>query len=512
MTIRFLTPWGPYPYSSLVSFDSPTETALVAAKVASTDLTGGVPYIVAAPKYRDLSAAEVGQVQTLVSKAGITYGPAPIPSIGGADASLSQITALSGSPTLTLTTGPNGKPALQVDWAANTSCELSLVPLIGSYYHGDAVLLMHGSYTQGNLNYATLYVSQDDASYTNWVNNLLQYAFVAPLDSFLEQGGANSYWFRKSSNTPAGAPVYPMLVGATKLLLNASALGAGRVYLYGVSFAAPQPKSRICVTWDDGYDSMFKLGYESFAARGIKTTLGVIGSAQDFGGTYSYTRQLRAFVDAGNACVAHGPWPAQGAGNLWSAYGGTGAADAVAKALADMQQNRDWLSANGLLVPGAEKCYVWPQGNYQRSVNDTALLDAALAAGFTTARGVGNLAGASPYSNAGRRFDAQSKYGRMNLPIIGHLWAGTTAAESTNITAVTNAISGLATARGDAFLMLHRVLASNASDGTMGASGNITIRKSDLETIAAAIKTQIDAGTMTSATMPELSMPTWWAQ
>ena len=446
----------------------------------------------------------------LVSRAGISYAQAPIP--GVAEAALSQITALAGSPTLTMTTGPNGRPALQVDWAVNTNCELSLVPLIGTYYHGDAVVLMDSSYTRGNLSYAVLYVSQDDTSYTNGANQLLQYALTAPQDNAHEQGGAVSYWFRKSANTAIGSPTYPMLAGGAKLRLQATANGPGRAYIYAASFTAPKPKSRICVVWDDGYDSMFKLGYDSFASRGIKQTLSVIGSAQDYGGTYSYTRQLKAFIDAGNACVAHGPWPNQGAGNLWSAYNGTSDVNAVANAVADMQRNRDWLNANGLLIPGAERCYVWPQGAYQRSVNDTALLDAAIAAGFTTARGVGNIAGAGPYSNAGVRFDALSKYNRMSLPIIGHLWAGTTAAEATNITAITTAITGLAASKGDACLMLHRVMPTSTNDAGMGAASNITIRKSDLETIAAAIKTQIDAGTMEAVTMPEISLSTWWAQ
>ena len=446
-----------------------------------------------------------------VSGGGDAYGSCPIPGIGDA-ASLGLITALMGSPTLTVTTGPNGAPALKVEWAANATCELSLAPLIGSYYHGDAVALLHGSYTLGNLYYATLYVSQDNGSYANGALNQVQYALAAPIDGNIEQGGANTYWFRKSANTPIGTPTYPMLVGATKLRLVSSVNGPGVVYLYGVSFCAPKPKSRICVIWDDGYDSFFKLGYDSFASRGIRQTLSVIGSAQDYGGTYSYTRQLRAMVDAGDALVAHGPWPAQGAGNLWSAYGGTGASDAVANAVADMMQNRQWLADRGLLVPGAEKCYVWPQGAYQRAANDTALLDAAIAAGFTLARSVGSVTAAGPYSNAGLRFDALSKYNRMALPIIGHLWAGTTAAEATNISNIVAAINGMATARGDACLMLHRVVSTATSDGTIGAAGQISIRKSDLETIAAAIKTQIDAGLMESVTMPQIATGTWWAQ
>ena len=458
----------------------------------------------------ELTKAQTSSTIALVLRAGNTPTPAPIPGIS--ESTLGQITAIAGSPTLTLTTGPNGKQALKVEWAQNSLCELSLVPLISSYFHGDAVVLLDSSYTRGNLAFASIYASQDDATYAIGIVQALSYGYPTPQDSAFEQGGAVSYWFRKSAHSNFGVPTYPFLVGATKLRLSSNNNGAGLAYIYGVAFTAPKVKSRICVMWDDGYDSMFKLGQDSFASRNIKQTMGIIGSAQDYGGSYSYWRQQRAFVDGGNAIVAHGPWPNQGIGNLWSAYNGTGDVNAVVNALADMQRNRDSINAQGLLLPGAEKCYVWPQGTFQRFANDTALLDAALAAGFTTARGVSNLAGASIYSNSGVRFDALSKYGRMALPIFGHLWAGTTAAETTNITAITTAISGLAAAKGDACLMLHRVLPSNTNDAGMGAAGNITIRKADLETIAAAIKTQIDAGTMEAVTMPEISLPTWWAQ
>lgn len=44
MTIRLLTPWGPYPINANVDLGSATEQSLVTGGVASEDLTGGVPY------------------------------------------------------------------------------------------------------------------------------------------------------------------------------------------------------------------------------------------------------------------------------------------------------------------------------------------------------------------------------------------------------------------------------------------------------------------------------------
>lgn len=432
----------------------------------------------------------------------------PSPAIGGSGLSLADITALSGSPTITLETGPNGQPAIKVVTTVGAFAEVQFPGLVGQQFHGDAYVLMHGSYTQTNVDFVTWYWSQDNTAYTNGGNQVLQYALAAPQDTYLEQGGANTYWFRKGRHTPFGTPTYPGYIGQAKLRITPRAATAATVWIYGVGVAAPARKSRMCVIWDDGYTSMFQSGYDSFATRGIAQTLAVIGSAQDTGAGYSFTRQLQAFVQAGNALVAHGPWPASGAGNLWTAYGGTGAANAIENAIADMNLNRDWLRSRGLLVPGAEACYVWPQGAFQRSVNDTALLDAALAAGYTTARSVSAIATSTLYGS-GTNFDALSKYNRLALPILGHSWAGSTAAEATNISNITTAISNVAASRGDACLMLHRAVPSNTADGSMATT---SIRVSDLETIAAAIKTQIDAGTMDAVTMPQLAANSWWAQ
>lgn len=453
-----------------------------------------------------LTTAQAAATQALVSLTGRAK-KAPIPQIG-AGLSTANLTILSGTPTITVEAGPNGQPALKVVLPNATIADLALPDLAGSIFNGDSYISMHGSLTQGNVASMAFYLSQNDASYALGGVWTLFVSAVSPQNSYLEQGGANTYFFRRNAVSNFGTgPSYPAIVGQIKIRITPASAAGCTVYIYSIGTAALQPKGRICVTLDDGYDSMFKLGYDSFAGRGIKMTVGVIGSAQDTGGSFSNTRQLRAVVDAGGACVAHGPWPNQGAGNLFSAY--PGSANPVADAIADAKLNRDWIQNAGLGVSNFDKCYVWPQGIFQASVNDTTLLDAMLAAGFTIARGVNSIAGSALYPN-GVQFDAASKYNRLALPIVGHLWAGTTAAEATNITAVTTAIGNLSTSRTDAFLMLHRVLPNATSDATMGAAGNITIRHSDLETIAAAIKSGIDAGTLEAVTMPDLVSDSWW--
>lgn len=429
---------------------------------------------------------------------------APIVGVGGEGFSLSDVVSVAGSPTLSMETGPTGLPALRVITGVGTTAEIKFSSLLNSMAGGDAFLALTGSYSSGNLDYITVYVSQDTGGYTLGWSNKIQYAAAAPLNNPHEQGGPVTYWFRRATNIPIGSPTYPALVADFKIRVVPRAGTSASILIHGFGFAARRPKGRICVVWDDGYASSFMLGSDSFSSRGIPQTLGLVGSAVGTGGTYCNMQQVRSFLNAGNAVVAHGPWPNTGAGNLFSAY--PGSPNPALDAVADMVQSREFLRANNLLVPGADKCYIWPQGTWQQTVNDTTLLDAAINAGFTFGRAA-NGPGAQPVC-----WDSLSRYNRLCAPVIGHTWAGTTAAEATNITAITTAIAALGTNRSDAFLMLHRVLPSTTADGAMGAAGNITIRHSDLETIAAAIATQVSNGVLEAVTMPQMALnaPSLW--
>ncbi|MGL6245641.1 hypothetical protein [Pseudomonas sp.] len=511
MTVKLLCDWEDsrtgrrYKSGNLLTTDAGTEAGLVAAKLADMNLTGGTNYISPVvdkqifPVIAEFNSVTEG-IGSLTAggrdalSAYVKGARSPMPAVGGSVLVIGDVSVVAGSPTVTIETGPNGKPAIKVVTAVGVHAEIKFPGLVGAYTGGDAYLCMHGSYSQSNVDYVTCYVSQDAAGYAKGWSNKVQYALAAPLNSPKEQGGAVTYMFRKGANANFGAPTYPAYIADMKLRIMPKAGAAATVWIYAFGFSTPRTKGRICVTWDDGYDSTFKLGYDIFASREIKQTLAVIGSTQGTGNGYSNIDQLHAFLNAGNALVAHGPWPNSGAGNLFTAY--PGSANPVSDAVADMTRNLAYLRDNGLLVPGAESCYVWPQGVFQQSVNDTALLDAAIAAGFT----LGRSASASTAHIV--NIDAASKYGRMALPIIGHTWAGTTAAEATNITAITTAIAALSTDKSDGFLMLHRVQPTTTADGAMSAIG---IRHADLETIAAAIKAGVDAGTLEPVTMPELA-------
>lgn len=451
---------------------------LPVARVNTHPVTGGINPIVAS------SREALGGY--------ITGARSPMIGIGGQGLSLADVTVVAGAPTVTIETGPNGLPAIKVVTGVGAFAEIKFPGMVGAYTGGDAFMVLDGSYSTSNLDSVTSYVSQDAAGYAKGWNNVVQYGLTAPVNHPKEQGGAVTYFFPKSANSNFGTPTYPAFVADHKVRITPRAALSATVYIYAFGFSTPRTKGRICVTWDDGYDSMFKLGYDSFASRGIKQTLAVIGSAQG-GAGYSNINQLRTFINAANALVPHGPWPNSGAGNLLTAY--PGAPDPAAAAVADMQQNRQYLADNGLLLPGAGACYVWPQGVFQQAGGDLSILNAAISAGFTFGR-------SAAISTSVVNFDALSKYNRMACQIIGHTWAGTTAAEATNITNISNAIAALSTNRSDGFLMLHRVQPTTTPDGSMNSIG---IRHGDLETLAAAIKTGIDAGTLEAVTMPELA-------
>jgi hypothetical protein len=98
MTIRLLTPRGVIPIGAIVTLDAATEAALVAEKVATTDLSGGTPY---APPVQKVDRAPI-----VYDKA---EGKAYLPdgqSLGGLGAPVSISGALVIGATLTATPSP----------------------------------------------------------------------------------------------------------------------------------------------------------------------------------------------------------------------------------------------------------------------------------------------------------------------------------------------------------------------------------------------------------------------
>jgi hypothetical protein len=83
-----------------------------------------------------------------------------------------------------------------------------------------------------------------------------------------------------------------------------------------------------------------------------------------------------------------------------------------------------------------------------------------------------------------------------------------------NTTAVTTAIDNAATYGTDVFLTFHQIVLDSTPDGSMST---IKCRVADVQTIAAAIKAQIDVGKLEAVTFAKLalnvaSVPSYWGQ
>lgn len=413
----------------------------------------------------------------------------PVPMLGDTGMTVSSITAVSGTPSVSVVTMPNGRQALRVACNVGENTELKLPTLSGSLFSGEMYVQAEGcTYTNGVQQYL-MYASPDATRATNYVGAGFG-GFSTPTNTPTEPcQGVLTHRIGKADFAITGSITYPFLADYVAFRIIPRAGFAPVVYIYGVGFAHQPSAGRVFVSVDDGYDSWFALGQPIMQARGIPITMAVISSVMDAGGGSAYWRQMRALVNAGGAVVAHGPNVGGGAGNLLTAF-----ADTESR-VADMRSVTQKIGEKGIGVPGYDSCYIWPQGVWQSGAADAALLDAALAAGYTTGRAATAWTG---YWNA----DALSKYQHLTMPIIGHTWAGTTAAEATNIAAITTAINNAAAQGSDIHLMLHRVQPTGTGDGSMNSIG---IRVSDLTTIADAIAAKVSAGTLRAGLLTDLA-------
>lgn len=410
----------------------------------------------------------------------------------------------SGSPTVTIETR-NGRQCLKIVTGVGVTANVDLLLTGDAAWYGRAIFEIEGG-RSANVNQISALVTNDN--FTNYAQNTFT-TLTTPLNNPAEQGGI--YTFRVDGQVTGGATAYQFTGngaawGVTNPAVDGSitvnkvrfrvipvAATSATIYVYGVSLGPRRKRGRVIVTADDGYKSFIHAGFPIFAARGIPVTISVIGHLMDDrvdSANYMQWDDIRNIVAAGGQAVAHGPVLSSAAGNLIANY------TTNAQRVADMQAARDHILTNGCGTPNFDRCYVWPQGNFQSASDDLTLLDAAIAAGFTVGRS------ASPSITQRYDFSAMSKYQRMAVPIIGHTYAG--GSESTNITDITTAISTAATDRSDIVLMLHKVVKTGDTPDTTG----ITV--ANLITIANAIQTAVDAGTMVAGVLSDLATPDSW--
>lgn len=445
--------------------------------VSDDIILNGLPQTPGAPAgYGDLASA-VHTQQSISAPAFFGFNDA------------SDVQTVTGSPTYEFGIAPNGYFGVKV--TCTSSVAVKFPKATGQFFDGNASLVVIGG-KASNIDSVTVRVYENQASN---VQNFKQTVFASsPLNNFIEQGGAVTIFNSKLSWGISGTPSATYNIDDMRITIAPTAGQTGGIWLLGYSTVFRKRKSRICITYDDGYDSLFTLGLSPWATRGIPVTLGAIPSAVDdnlLG--YASLPQLKSLAGGGNAIVAH-------------QVGDIIAAMSPAQFAEDLKETTDWIRSKGLATDNFDKAYIWPQAKFQNTTGDTSYLDKASAAGITVGRGANTFAASSQ-----RSIDALSKYNRLAMPVIGHNWAGTTAAEATNIANIVSYINSVADNGGlDVFLVLHKVVPDSTPDGSM----TLSIRISDLNTIAAAVKAKIDAGLLDAVTMPQLAITSsnYWSE
>lgn len=422
-----------------------------------------------------------------------TMARAPVPLFGGENMLASDVTIVSGSPELTVETDPSGRKRLKVVTGAGVAAQLSFSGLVNAYFGGDAYVALRGSYEDG-LSAMSMYFAPGATIATNYVlSGAINFA-AAVESPYLQQGGANeTFTWRtgKKNNSITGSITYPFVAGSHKLVITPRGGMVATVYIYAVGVGAKNPKGRCVVMADDGLASWFALGAPLFNEVGIPTTGGIIASAVGLSAAYGGLDKWKAYANAGNAVIAHGPNSGSYSGNLITNL----ATDA--ERVADMEKSRDLIQKHGMQSPFFDHLYAWPQGAFQASAGDTALLEAAYRAGFSVARCSSVINPLVQYN-----MDAATRLQRLALPNSTHGWAGTTAGQVALTTALADAITAAATYGTDIFVTFHDVVIDSTADGSMDST---KIRVADLLTIRTAITNAVAAGTLECVTLPELA-------
>lgn len=409
----------------------------------------------------------------------------------------SDLSLLTGDATFEQGIAPNGREGVKI--TCTSESRISVNSAAGLYFDGYLSAAVFGGRAEG-VESIRLEAFESAADNKRWFQTYTTSS--NPENNPFEQGGAFTVAFGRNALGGLNAPSESFYTDKVEVRLTPVALQTAVLWLFGVSVLSNKRKSRICIVYDDGFKSSLTLGLHPWASKGIPATVSVIPGLVEGGGSgYMDKADLRQWLNSGNAIVAHGP--SDGAGSLIDNY--SDPATRVQLAVGDMEGTVQWIKDNGLRTPYFDRCYVWPQGKFQWAEGDRSLLDAALSSGFNTARAAVPTAASNH-----RNWDGLTKYNRLAVPHIGHNWSGSTANEVGNIGDIVSAINALSDAGGvDFHLMLHKVVDDSTPDGDM----DISIRVSDLETIAQAVKNNVDAGKLEAVTMPQTAVDdNYWNQ
>jgi hypothetical protein len=409
------------------------------------------------------------------------------------DASFLVVTNGIAQTTLSYGVAPNGRVGIRVQ--STVFCQINIPSSAGMRYQGDMYISLYGSRSISNLGPVEMRAYYTTTPLNYRVGKRISQS-VTPENSTIEQGGALTFHFNAGNTTTVGTIPDPNNYEMASLRFTLQpANGDGNYYeawIFGIGLGSTRKKGRICVMYDDGYESSYTLGFPIFNSIGVPQTMAVIATQVGKPG-YMSLDQLRLWNGANGSCVAHGP--IGGTGNLVSKY--SAEAEWPQNAVNDILYNIDYLKTNNLAQEHDNQCYIWPEGAFQQSPNDTALLDAV---SEKTDVVCARVASTLPLNNRQYIYnqDAVSKYQRLTMPRIGHRWAGSTAAEATNITNLVTMIQECALYGLDFYLVFHKIKSSNTPDVEMEG---IDIRVSDMQTLANAVKAEIDAGRLEAVHM-----------
>ncbi len=421
-------------------------------------------------------AQTVNQVNRRIDKTSLKNAPLVNKFLSTAD-----VAVISGGAAVSYEMAPNGAMACKVTFSASSVVEFPA--MTGMFFGGEAAVYMMG-------NKSTFVDSVTMRVYQNLGSNqqfFRQFVYATdPFNNYKDQGGAYTLYNNPLGWGSSGTPSATFSVTNFRMTLAPTSGQTGVVWLFGASLAFKKRKSRICIVVDDGYDSLITLGQPAFSRFGIPTTLAVVPSAVDLNlNGYAKLDQLKTYVAQGNAIVAHDT------GNITEDFA------TASDAMSEVYYSIAWIEQNGLATNYYDQCYIWPEARFQNVTGQTVYLEEIKKLGVNIGRGANPIA-----ANAQMNVDALTSFNRLTNPIIGHNWAGTTAAEATNIADIVTRINQLSDQGGvDFFLMFHKFVVDSTPDGSM----SLSIRMSDLQTLINAINTKVTAGLLDAVTMPQLA-------
>lgn len=255
-------------------------------------------------------------------------------------------------------------------------------------------------------------------------------------------------------------------------------------------FVNPTRKGRIAIIGDDGTKSWWTLGLPQLQTRGLVSSMALITRYIDTENSlYMTPADVYQAMANGHEVITHGP--GNDAGNLIDNFSTT------AERIADMVASRQNFINRGFMPTDQQRrCYIWPQGKFQVGTGDADLLDAALAAGFTNCRATTRFV---PYSHAVAN---ATTYGKMLIPIIGHIRGANSGAEDAENVSILAALDYCANNGMDGVLMYHKVIPTQ----TVFSATDVTdIEVSRLITHLDKIQTHIGAGKLENVLFSDMA-------